>query len=818
MISGSTMSKNNKIFVNIILPIPLMGTFTYEIPTRLISSVTQGSMVKCSFGAKTYWAVVQDFTETAPTHFTIKPILDVIYPHHFIPENVLKYWKWISEYYLCPVGEVMQAALPNKIIPTLSFKYTALYTKNELHLTNSEQVIYNALLGKEWGVKTIQNTTGVKSASSIIKRLEQKGLVKKTDPLREIRVPSTETRVEIHKDYSSEKAFEELLQTFKRSTAKKRALLAVKENSKESVISKKDLTELFQVSQLVYGFLKDHNCIVEKKVSKDFSIETNKSKLAFLSQKQEDCFFAIKKFFNQKQVVLLHGVTSSGKTEIYFHLIAEHLKKGDQILFLLPEITLTQQIISRFHSVFGHQLKVYHSKISDTERARIWHGVKDKSVQLVVGVRSAALLPFQNLGLVIVDEEHENTYKQTDPAPRYNGRDAALMLGTMQNAKVLLGSATPSIQSYNNAKTGKYGLVELYDRHKTFPMPTVILVDLLDCYKKNKLVKHFSYELLEGIKNALENGEGVLLFQNRRGYAPTIECKDCGYVHLCPNCNVTLTLHKSSKSLVCHYCAFQEPVFYRCPECESPKIMDKGMGTEKIEDEIKHLLPNAKVARLDTDSAGSMKNVDNTFRKFESGHFNVLVGTQMISKGIDFGKVGLVGVLNADNLLNFPNYLAGERSFQLLTQVAGRAGRATKGAKVIIQTHHFDHPILKAVQEHDYNLFLTNELEERKAFHYPPYVKIIHINVRHRDERVSEQFSQLLAEKMLVLRGADILGPERPGVDKIKNFYYRKITLKCSPSTDRKKLGGWLYQVIEVLKSHESFRYVTVSFDADPTG
>lgn len=812
------MSKSNKIYVNVMLPVPLPGTFTYLLPSRFEGMVESGSMVKCIFGSKTYWGIVKNISEESPDNIKIKEISDVIYPFAFIPQNILNYWNWISEYYLCPIGEVMQAAVPSKIIPSFSPKYTAIYGHEISELSPNENVIYELLQGRELTSKTIAKESGIKSASSILKRLEQKKAIQTIDISKEIRTPNFEVRVQLHPNYQQAEAFEILLKENQRSTARKRALIAIRENSTEDSITKKQLMDLFRISPMVYNYLKEQNWIEEQRVSKDHTINTRKEKLAFLSDKQEKVYFQIQKLFTKKDVVLLHGITSSGKTEIYFHLIATYLSKGKQVLFMLPEITLTQHIITRFIAVFGDRLKVYHSKISDIERAKIWHGIKDESIQMVVGVRSAALLPFQNLGLVIVDEEHEQTYKQNDPAPRYNGRDAAIISGTFQNAKIVLGSATPSVQSYYNAQKGKYGLVELSNRHQSFKLPDIHLVDLLDCYKKNKLVKHFSYELLTAIKDVLGRGERVLLFQNRRGYAPSIECNECGYVHLCPNCNVTLTLHKSSRSLVCHYCDFSEAIFYYCPECHSPKIMDKGMGTEKIEDEIRALIPGAKVARVDTDSASSRKNVSSIFSKFESGQLDILVGTQMISKGIDFAKVGLVGVLNADNLLNFPSFMAGERSFQLLTQVAGRAGRNSTDARVVIQTHHIDHPVLKAVTQYNYSQFIQNELEERETFHYPPFVKLIHLNIRHRSENVAEQFSQLLAKKLKALQGAIILGPEAPGVDKIKNYYYRKITLKCGKNLNRQKLGVWLFNVIEALKSHESYKYISVNFDADPLG
>ncbi len=800
------------------LPVPLHGTFTYLLPSRLEGMVETGSMVKCTFGTKTYWGVVLSLTSKAPEHVKLKEISEVIYPFDFVPSHVLAHWQWLADYYLCPIGEVMQAAVPTKIIPSFTPKYTAAYGHETAAFSANEQQVYALLQGRELTLKTIAKETGIASVRTVIKKLEAKNAVHRTDASPEVRSPKVDVLVHLHQHYHNETHFADLLKENHRSAARRRALLAIRENTGKDTLTKAMLMEHFRISPMVYRYLVDQQWVMEERISKDHSIQLQKEKLAFLSDKQEDVFFKIRKLFTQKEVVLLHGITSSGKTEIYFHLVASYLEQGMQALFMLPEITLTQSIITRFWAVFGDRLKVYHSKISDGERAKIWHGVKDGSIQLVVGVRSASLLPFKNLGLVIVDEEHEQTYKQNDPSPRYNGRDAAIVLASLHKARVLLGSATPSVQSYYNAKSGKYGLVELAHRHQSFALPDIKLVDLLECYKKKKLVKHFSFELLNAIKEALSKGERILLFQNRRGYAPSIECNECGYVHLCPNCNVTLTLHKATRNLVCHYCDFSEPIFYYCPECHSPKIMDKGMGTEKIEDEISALLPTAKVARVDTDSATSLKNVAAVFKKFERGQLDILVGTQMISKGIDFAKVGLVGVLNADNLLNFPSFMAGERSFQLLTQVAGRAGRNSTGARVLIQTHHKDHPVLQAVQYYNYPQFIHNELEERKTFQYPPYTKLIHLNIRHRSEATADAFSHVLAEQLKALQGAVILGPEAPGVDKIKNYYYRKITLKCGKNFNRKQLGAWLFGVVESLKTHASYKYVSVFFDADPTG
>ena len=536
-----------------------------------------------------------------------------------------------------------------------------------------------------------------------------------------------------------------------------------------------------------------------------------------LNEFQQTALSSIEKQFKEKPVVLLHGVTSSGKTEIYIHLIQKVLDEGKQVLYLVPEIALTTQLTSRLKRVFGKRLGVYHSKFSDAERVEIWNNVlNDKSYEVIIGVRSSIFLPFRQLGLVIVDEEHESSYKQYDPAPRYNARNAAIVLASMHGAKTLLGTATPSIESYFNAETGKYGLVELHQRHEEMQLPEIVVVDTKEAYHKKRMEGHFSDVLLEKIAKALGNNEQIILFQNRRGYAPYIECKGCAYVPKCKNCDVSLTVHKVFNTLTCHYCGYTEPIPTICPVCKTPNLNTKGFGTEKIEDEIRQIFPDARVSRMDLDTTRSKKSYEKLITDFENHKVDILIGTQMVTKGLDFEHVSLVGILNADNMLNFPDFRAHERAYQLMAQVSGRAGRKNKRGLVVLQTSQPEHTVIGQVIRNDYAAMYKLQTEERKQFKYPPYFRMIQVTLRHKDVHVLQQAAFTLAGQLRAIFGSRVLGPIDPVVSRIQNLFIKQIILKIENEASPAKAKEMLQHASDELLTQSRFKAVRIGLDVDP--
>jgi len=537
-----------------------------------------------------------------------------------------------------------------------------------------------------------------------------------------------------------------------------------------------------------------------------------------LNDSQGEAYNEIEKQFLEKQVVLLHGVTSSGKTELYIQLINKVLAEGKQVLYLVPEIALTTQLTSRLKRVFGSKLGVYHSKFSDAERVEIWNNVlNDKTYDVIIGVRSSIFLPFRQLGLIIVDEEHESSYKQYDPAPRYHARNAAIVLASMHGAKTLLGTATPAVETYYNALTGKFGLVELNQRHEEMEMPEILVVDSKEAYRKKEMESHFTPLLLEKIGKALQNSEQVILFQNRRGYAPYIECKACAYVPHCKNCDVSLTVHKVFNTLTCHYCGYTEPIPSICPACGTAgSLITKGFGTEKIEDEIKLIFPEARVSRMDLDTTRSKKSYEKIISDFEQQKVDILIGTQMVSKGLDFERVSLVGILNADNMLNFPDFRAHERAYQLMAQVSGRAGRKNKRGTVILQTSSPEHPVIGQVIRNDYKAMFNTQCEERKLFKYPPYFRMIQIVLRHRDPKVLNLAANRMASDLRAVFAARVLGPNVPAVSRIQNLYIKHILLKFEVEASPERAKEILRQITNQLIAEPQFKSLWVNLDVDP--
>lgn len=744
-------------FVDVILPLPLPGTFTYSIPEELKGKIIPGCRVVVPFGKKvTYTALVSSLHNNPNNNYEIRPIRELLDEAPIVLNEQIKLWDWIARYYMCSLGEIYKAAIPQGL----------------------------------------------------------KGEFK----------PRTEQRVRLTARYRDEKGINLILQSLSRAPRQKRLLATYlqattpfNENPKE--ISKHKLLEEAQVSQNIYKELQD------KGIFESYEVEIGRlarenDKVApqnILNDAQKKAFEEIKDSFRQKNVTLLHGVTSAGKTEIYIHLITEALERGEQVLFMLPEIALTKQITERLRRVFGNKIGVYHSKFSDAERVEIWKKqLSDEPYEIILGVRSSLFLPFKKLGLIVVDEEHENSYKQQDPAPRYNARNAAIVLASLYSAKTLLGTATPSIDSYYNATTGKYALVNLTTRHREVKLPHIEVIDMAEYSRKKQTVGTFSDPLVEAMSNALKEKKQIILFQNRRGYAPQMECKTCGWVPRCKHCDVSLTLHKNSNKLVCHYCGYTTPAPVHCPNCEEKKFMTLGYGTEKIEDDLQNLFPEARIERMDLDTTRTRTAYEKIIEDFQQGKTDILIGTQMVSKGLDFDNVAVVGIINADTLLNYPDFRATERAFQLMAQVAGRAGRKNGQGTVFLQTRMSDAAVIPQIVKNDYASFYNQQLSERMLFHYPPFYRLVYIYMKHRDVHVLEEFSDIIAKRMRDIFDNRILGPDLPPVARIKQLYIRKIVLKVENGLSQYKINEVLQNIQQAYCQMPRYRAISMYYDIDP--
>ena len=584
-------------------------------------------------------------------------------------------------------------------------------------------------------------------------------------------------------------------------------------------VSKKELLQRASASPAIF------NGLVEKQIFEVYYQEIGRLnrlvgktvELNVLNEHQQRAYHEIMQSFQEKNVCLLHGVTSSGKTEVYIHLIEETLRQGRQVLYLLPEIALTTQITERLKRVFGSRLGIYHSKFPDAERVEIWQKqLTEEGYDIILGVRSSVFLPFRNLGLVIVDEEHENTYKQQDPAPRYHARNAAIVLASMYGAKTLLGTATPSVETWQNATTGKFGWVELKERYKEIQLPEIIPVDIKELHRKKRMTGQFSPLLLQYVREALDNKQQVILFQNRRGFAPMIECRTCGWVPKCKNCDVSLTYHKGINQLTCHYCGYTYQLPRSCPACEGVELMHRGFGTEKIEDDVKLIFPEASVARMDLDTTRTRSAYEKIIADFEQGKTDILIGTQMVSKGLDFDHVSVVGILNADTMLNYPDFRSYERAFQLMAQVAGRAGRKNKRGRVVLQTKSIDHPIIRQVMTNDYEDMVAGQLAERQMFHYPPYYRMVYVYLKNRNETLLDVMAHTMAEKLRALFGNRILGPDKPPVARIQTLFIRKIVVKIEQNAPMSRARELLLRVQREMIEDERFKSLIVYYDVDP--
>jgi primosomal protein N' (replication factor Y) (superfamily II helicase) len=819
------------IYVDVILPLPLNQLFTFSVPDELKSDIEKGKRVIVQFGArKIYTAIVYKIHGNKPESYELKDILSVLDKEPIITDHQFELWQWISDYYMCSVGDVYKAALPSglKLESETQIIYNPEYIETD-KLSKTETLVLDYLSKASIAtINEISKALNRKNILPIAVALLEKNAVTINEQLRETYKPKTESYIGLHSSIKTEEELNSANESLKRAPKQSQLLIAFIELSKQFI--EKESLEVKKKTLLSFANSNHQtlNALFDKKMLYEYDIPVSRLnqytkqsvELKTLSDAQQTAFLSIQKQFLVKPVVLLHGITSSGKTEIYIHLIWEQIQKGKQVLYLLPEIALTAQIINRLRAVFGNRVGIYHSKFSDAERVEVYQNIlkndKENTYQVILGVRSSLFLPFADLGLIIVDEEHENSYKQYDPSPRYNARDSAIILAQMHNATVLLGSATPSIETYFNAKSEKYGFVELNNRYLDILLPSISLVDILRAKKRNEMKSHFSDYLIEGIKEALKQNEKVILFQNRRGFAPYLECEICGWIPYCPNCDVSLTYHQHSNELVCHYCGFSVRTFKACNKCGSAALSTKGFGTEKIEEDIKILFPDAKVARMDLDTTRSKNSYLKIISDFEDGNIDILIGTQMISKGLDFDHVRLVGIINADSMLNYPDFRSHERSYQLMAQVSGRAGRKNKQGKVIIQTNNPAHPILKYVEKNNYEDFYRSQLTERKEFIYPPFCRLISLNVKHKNPETANNAASYLATNLKQVFGKRILGPQSPVIGRMHNLYIKNILIKIERQSSFNKAKEILRKEIEKLNHHEDYKGVLITIDVDP--
>ena len=757
-------------FADIILPLAVKGTFTYSIPEELNGKISPGSRVLVQFGnRKLYSGIVYKIHDESLTAINIRPVSRILDPAPVVNEIQLNLWFWISEYYLCSIGEVMKAALPSDM---------CLEGVTEVPVQEKYRP---------------REETFVKLASDFT-----------DNELNEIldKLANAPIQFKILTDYISLSGYAD---NKLNRPVKKSVLLKQAQSSPGSIdgLIRKGILSLLSLET---GRLTD--------------TESPAEPLKVLSKEQHTAFNAIHGIFIEKEIVLLHGVTSSGKTEIYIHLIEEQLKQGRQVLYLLPEIALTTQIIQRLQKHFSGVTGIYHSRFSNPERVEIWNRVAGldpgKEYKLVIGARSALFLPFSDLGLVIVDEEHDGSYKQHDPAPRYHARDSAIILAGLHKAKTILGSASPSIESYNNALSGKYGLVDLKERYGLIKLPEIILANSREAYRKKLMVSHFTPQLLGAMDEALGKNEQVILFQNRRGFSPYIECPECGWIPKCIQCAVSLTYHKGVGRMVCHYCGFSTTIPAQCGNCQAPGLATRGFGTEKVEDEIKIVFPSARVARMDQDTTKGKNSFDKIIRALEERQTDILIGTQMISKGLDIENLTVVGILNADNLLNYPDFRAHERSFQLMEQVSGRAGRRQKPGKVIIQTSDPDNKIIRLVLNHDYKNMFKMQMEERKAFNYPPFCRMIKISIRHKERNLLNSFSDVLGRDLRKEFGKRVLGPESPLISQVQLWYIKTILIKLEREKPVAPAKQLIIAAIERLEKEKGASALKIGIDVDP--
>ncbi|WP_136666864.1 primosomal protein N' [Flavobacterium sp. H122] len=810
-------------FIEVIIPISLPQTFTYKVSEAEFSFLENGMRVAVPFGkSKFYTGLVADKHHNPPALYEAKEIHQIIDEKPIVTQIQLEHWNWIATYYMCAIGEVYRTALPSALqleSETIISAQREVYTTNDL--SDDEYLIVEALSNQTaLKINEITAILNKKKVFPVIQSLMEKGIVYLQEEMIEEYKPKLIRYIRLQSEFNSADKLEELLQFLKSAKKQKELILSYFQlnASQRKPISVKELSEYANVGTSVVKSLIDKGIFEEYFIQQDrVSFDEVENSHIELNNHQQKALEEIKESLVSKDVCLLHGVTASGKTEVYFKLIEEYLEKGQQVLYLLPEIALTTQLVSRLTKHFGNKVAVFHSKYSNNERVEVWNQVlnqSDKS-QIVIGARSALFLPFHDLGLIIVDEEHEQTFKQVDPAPRYHARDASIVLAHFHKAKVVLGSATPGLETYFNAQNGKYGLVELTERYGNAVLPEIVLVDLKDNYFRKKMTGHFSQTLIDAMTEALSNGEQIILFQNRRGYAPVLECMTCGHIPQCPQCDVSLTYHKFKNQLRCHYCGHSIAKPTNCHACSSIDLTSKGFGTEQIELELASLFPTKNVKRMDQDTTRGKYAFERLIDSFKNREIDILVGTQMLAKGLDFDNVSLVGILNADTMLYFPDFRAFERSYQMMTQVSGRAGRSDKKGNVVIQTYNPLHNTIQQVTHNDYIGMFKEQLYERHIYKYPPYFKLIKLTIKHKDFEKLKEGSMWLYQVFKQNLDIPVLGPEEPPVGKIRNEYIRTILIKIP---QEKHLGNTKKTIQKILNSFDAisqYRAIKVSVNVD---
>ncbi|MGV3558584.1 MAG: replication restart helicase PriA [Larkinella arboricola] len=816
-------------FADLILPVPIPRMFTYRVPRDMVERLKVGARVIVPFGKnRVYTAVVGRIHHQPPSNYQAKYILELLDEYPLVTAYQLELFAWMAEYYLCNIGEVLNVALPSglkitsqsKVQYNPDFDYPELLTDGETRLLD-ELKKHSALSYEELG-----RLVGETNVPTTIKSLVGKRAVIVFDEVREKYVPKMVRKVRLTTRYETREQVLALINTLEKLPKQQEVVmkyLSYVPVQNNPILNRKglDKTVLNQDDEVSQSSLQT---LIKNQIFETFEVivprfgddDLPNVEVKLTEVQQRACNEVLNQF-NEKDIVLLHGITGSGKTEVYINLIQTALESGSQVLYLLPEIALTTQIVVRLKKVFGDKLGIYHSKFSDNERVEVWKGIVDGQYQFVVGVRSAVFLPFDNLGLIIVDEEHETSYKQHDPAPRYHARDVAMMIAHWQKAKVLLGSATPSIESYYHAQQGRYGLVELLERYGDAMLPDIVLVNTRIEKQQKKMKNEFSSVLLEHLQHNLERKEQSILFQNRRGYSPYLQCEDCEWTSRCPNCDVSLTYHMRAAELRCHYCGHKDPVPKSCPACGSFKVRTIGFGTEKLEDQLQIVFPEARIQRMDLDTTRAKNAYQQIISEFEGGNVDILVGTQMISKGLDFGNVSLVGIFDADRMIHYPEFRAIERAFQMITQVSGRAGRrADRRGKVLIQTTNPQQAVLLRVLENDYKGLFEEEIVERQNFNYPPFSRLIKLTVRHTEQNISQQAAQRLVDQLTEKLGeARVLGPEVPLVERIRNQFLYTVLIKLERSISPKAVKVFILEKINELLSDKGLKAVTIVADVD---
>ena len=809
-------------FINVILPIPIQRTFTYAITEDEFHFLKKGMRVAVPFGkSKIYTALVFEIHQNPPTLYEAKEIHQILDEMPVVNEQQLKHWQWISDYYLCSLGDVYRASLPSAFLlesETIIYKNDA-FTDDDI-LKDEEFLIFEALQHQsQLTVHQVADILAKKKVFPIINELIKKSAIYIKEEIYEQYKPKLVKYVRLHTDYSSDDSLGNLLSELSRAKKQREAVLTFFQlSTSKKPIKAKELEEKAQISSTILKTLVDKNIFEFYHIQTDrIQYKGDTNDLKNLNEFQETALAEITASFKEKDVTLLHGITSSGKTEVYTKLIQEVLDAGKQVLFLLPEIALTTQIITRLQVYFGNLISVFHSKYSMNERVEVWNNVlgNKSKAQIILGARSSIFLPFSNLGLIVVDEEHETSYKQFEPSPRYNARDAAIVLAKIHHAKILLGSATPSIESYFNAQQHKYGFVELNRRFGNVLLPKIELIDIKEKQRKKEMSGHFSDRLLTLIKEALDEKEQVILFQNRRGFSPVVECKTCGVSPQCPNCDVSLTYHKFRNELRCHYCSYQRAMPNSCGACGSNTLDTKGFGTEQIELELKELFPNFVIGRMDLDTTRGKHGYQKIIGAFEAREIDILVGTQMLSKGLDFDNVSLVGILNADSMLNFPDFRAHERAYQMMVQVSGRAGRSKKQGNVAIQTFNPYHQILQQVSTTNYVEMYKEQLQDRWQFQYPPYYRLIKITLKHRDYLKVDSGINWLAKSFQNSFGEHVLGPTAPAVSRIRNQYIKNLVIKIPPKQSLVNTKQQITKIKNTFESVKDFRPIRFIIDVD---